>query len=469
MVFSTLVFISLTLTAVFVLNTVVSRYFPVKVSNILLLVASLFMYAWGEPVYVLLLIGVTAANYLFALALRGSGRRKALLICMIAANLVPLCFFKYTNFLLEMINPLIGLSVSHLNLALPIGISFYTFQAMSYSMDVYRGVNEPQRNFFNLLLYISFFPQLMAGPIIKYHDIEPYLTERRAGAEDMARGMRRFIMGLSKKVLIANVLGAAADRVYALPPEGVSGFLALLGALAYAGQIYYDFSGYSDMALGLGSMFGFKFEENFWYPYAAASMRDFWRKWHISLSAWFREYLYIPLGGNRRGKFRAAVNRVIVFFFTGLWHGANWTFVVWGLGHGLLLMLESYGILPVEKLRKGGWRAIAHLYAVASAVLLFVFFRADTIRQALILLKNMFTNWGMPLAQRVIAAELVTPHFLIVFAMAVIGAAPWWRPLAVKIPHSLRPFSYFGSLILLGLCLMSLAVQSHNPFIYFRF
>ncbi|MBO5509089.1 MAG: MBOAT family protein, partial [Lachnospiraceae bacterium] len=341
MVFSSIVFICIFLPVIFILYTLLPS---IKVKNILLVAASLVFYAYGEPVYIILMLLSTVANYLFGLLLdkyknKNSGR--LILIVAVIANLTLLGVYKYADMICGLVSDIFKIKIQSPGLALPIGISFYTFQAMSYIIDVYRDEVKAQRNYLNVLLYISFFPQLIAGPIVKYHDIEKQIQSRKQKSEDVARGLRRFIIGLSKKVLISNVLAVAADNIFSLDIYQVNICSAWIGAIAYMLQIYYDFSGYSDMAIGLGHMFGFSFSENFKYPYASVSIRDFWRRWHISLSTWFKEYLYIPLGGNRKGRVRGWINRLIVFFCTGLWHGANWTFVLWGIYHGVLLFFED--------------------------------------------------------------------------------------------------------------------------------
>lgn len=343
MVFSSLTFLCIFLPAVFLLYTLIPS---LKAKNTLLIIASLIFYAYGEPVYVLLMIASSLVNYICALncADRERTKSKVFLAAAIVINLGLLAVFKYTGMFVTSLNTLAGLKIPVPEIALPIGISFFTFQALSYVIDVYRGTVERQKNYFHVLLYISFFPQLIAGPIVKYRDISESIASREQNAKDVARGMRRFICGLCKKVLIANAMGQVADVIFSNDIAALSAFPTWLGAVAYLFQIYYDFSGYSDMAIGLGRMFGFRFKENFLYPYAATNIQDFWRKWHISLSTWFKEYLYIPLGGNRKGKARTVLNRLIVFFLTGLWHGANWTFVVWGAVARLLP--PARGIYP---------------------------------------------------------------------------------------------------------------------------
>ena len=334
------------------------------------------------------------------------------------------------------VNAVTGLTLPVPQIALPIGISFFTFQALSYVIDVYRGVVEAQKNYFRILLYISFFPQLIAGPIVKYRDIASQIADRSQDLEKIARGLRRFVCGLAKKVLIANTMGQAADVIFAQDLGSLSAPSAWLGAVAYIFQIYYDFSGYSDMAIGLGLMFGFEFKENFNYPYGAANMQDFWRRWHISLSTWFKEYLYFPLGGNRKGKPRTALNRLIVFFCTGLWHGANWTFVIWGLWHGAFLLLEEY--VPVFKKLP---RALGSVYTMLVVTVGFVVFRADSLAYGAGYIGKMLTGFTVSDASLSLAVEQLTPQAGL-YVLAFAGLC--W-------------------------CLLRLAPSGYNPFIYFRF
>ena len=342
MVFSSLIFLCIFLLVVYILHLVIPS---IRWKNALLIIASLLFYAYGEPVYVLLMILSTLINYFGARALGAKSHRKLILAVVVILNLGMLGVFKYTGFVLNTLNEIGGLHIPVPNIVLPIGISFFTFQALSYVIDVYRGNVGVQKNYFKVLLYISFFPQLIAGPIVKYRDIELEVNDRKVTAEESAAGLRRFIFGLAKKVLIANTMGLTADRIFGAGNESLNILTAWIGALAYMLQIYYDFSGYSDMAIGLGRMFGFHFKENFLHPYGATSIQDFWRKWHVSLSGWFKEYLYIPLGGNRKGRLRTCINKIIVFFCTGLWHGANWSIPVAGRFHSRIEKAAK-GIIP---------------------------------------------------------------------------------------------------------------------------
>ena len=463
MVFSSVVFLFAFLPVVFL----VYRLLPtLKWKNLFLVAASLVFYAYGEPVYVLLMLFSSAMNYALGLFAAEDGRwRKAALSLAVVLNLSFLCVFKYTGFILENVNALLDISLPLPAIVMPIGISFFTFQALSYVIDVYRGDVRPQKDYGKVLLYISFFPQLIAGPIVKYHDIEREIEERQQTSEGVARGIRRFIIGLSKKVLVSNTMGLAADYVFGLPAAGLNIASAWIGALSYALQIYFDFSGYSDMAIGLGEMFGFHFRENFQYPYYGDSVQDFWRRWHISLSTWFKEYLYIPLGGNRKGKVRTYINKIIVFFCTGLWHGAQWTFVLWGLIHGAFLILEDT-ILPVKKCRV---RWLRQFYTVLVAVLAFVIFRAEDMGQAGLMFGMMFTGLGMTPENVSNCMSILDPLYLATLAAALIGAMPVKRWLEEKEAAWMQAGSYAVSVALLLLCICRLAADAYNPFIYFRF
>lgn len=471
MIFSSLVFLCIFFPLVLLLHCILPS---LRLKNGLLIVSSLLFYAYGEPVYVLLMLASSVLNYAAArLVAPGRNHRKAFLAAGVAANLGLLVFFKYAAFLVETCNVLFPLQLPVPRIPLPVGISFFTFQALSYVIDVYQEKADVQKSYPKVLLYISFFPQLVAGPIVKYRDISAAIDGRTVDAEGIARGMRRFICGLGKKVLIANTAGLAADHVFLAAHSEVDMAAAWVGAIAYTLQIYYDFSGYSDMAIGLGQMFGFRFRENFQYPYGAVSVRDFWRRWHISLSTWFREYLYIPLGGNRKGQVRTCVNLLIVFLCTGIWHGANWTFVVWGLWHGLFLLLER--LLPETKIPS----FITRIYTMLVVIAGWVVFRADTIGDGLFLLRRMFAGaWGAGISN--LALQQLTPWFLAMAAAGIIGMAPI-RGLVGRIQahdseetcvggwKTVRAVTYVLSVFLLIWCMIRLSGSTYNPFIYFRF
>jgi alginate O-acetyltransferase complex protein AlgI len=462
MVFSSPVFIFLFLPIVYLINLVL----PKRFSNGFLLLFSLIFYAWGEPLYVFLMIFSGLINFLLTLSMKeDSNRRKIVLIIAIIFNIGLLGLFKYADFLILTINGILKTSLPLLNLPLPIGISFYTFQTMSYVFDVYNHETSVQRNYFSLLLYITFFPQLIAGPIVQYHDIAKQIESRFVTLDKTAVGLRRFVVGLSKKVLLANAMAIIADTLYALPNSDISTVVAWVGAIAYLFQIYFDFSGYSDMAIGMGEMFGFHFKENFNYPYIATSMQDFWRRWHISLSSWFRLYLYIPLGGNRKGKARAMFNRIFVFFLTGLWHGASWTFVVWGLYHGIFLLLEQT-LLQVQQWPK----IVQRIYTLLVVLIGFVIFRAESFTQSLIFIQSMFSfSSASSLASKELMI-LITPLSILLFVISAIASTPIMKNIKVKTEGSIASLLSYGFTIVLWIaCLLSLAANTYNPFIYFRF
>lgn len=476
MVFSSPVFLFLFLPAVYVIY----RLLPgTRSRNAFLAFASLVFYSFGQLEYVQLFLCSVIINWASGLALLKLEKgRRAVLTAAVIANLGILAYFKYTDFAISNFNSIFGTSVALKGTVLPIGISFFTFQGMSYVIDVYRDRSSGTESFLKILLYISFFPQLIAGPIVKYHDISARIDSRETSPEDSAAGIRRFICGLGKKVIIANAAGAIADRVFDgfLPASQVDVRIAWLGAVCYSIQIYFDFSGYSDMAIGIGRMFGFRFLENFDRPYGAGSIREFWRKWHISLSTWFREYLYIPLGGNRRGKLRTVLNRMTVFLCTGIWHGANWTFIVWGLCHGLLSDLESAGIIPVEKLKKSAaGRILCRVYTMLAVVLLFVIFRADSLASGWKLIRAMFTPYVSP-AVGFELSSMLTPASIFILAVAVLlsGNLPKRAEKAFEGAFAAKPQAFEAiasvlSLVLLVICAMSLARGGFNPFIYFQF
>lgn len=475
MIFSSLIFLSVFLPVTYILHTIVPS---IKVKNTLLIFASLLFYAYGEPIYVLLMILSSFLNYIFALFIdKYENSKKLLLILAVAVNLGVLGVFKYTSFLITSCNDFFGLDFQVPIIELPIGISFFTFQAMSYVIDVYFGKVNVQKNFWNILLYVSFFPQLIAGPIVKYRDISEEINNRKQTVWETATGLRRFICGLAKKLFIANTLGLVADNIFATNLTDINILSAWIGAFSYMMQIYYDFSGYSDMAIGLGKMFGFHFKENFNYPYGATSIQDFWRRWHISLSTWFKEYLYIPLGGNRKGKARTYINRIIVFFFTGLWHGANWTFVIWGLYHGVILLIEQ--CVPILKKMP---KIIGHIYSVILVCIGFVIFRADSLSQGISMIGKMFTGFIFTTESVSIMWQQLTPWVIVCAVVAIIGAAPI-SPLVNKIRNNLYNKDillsgkwiwidrglYLLSVILLAWCIIRLSGNAYNPFIYFRF
>ena len=453
------------------LPLVLAVYFltPARFRNAVLLLASLIFYAWGEPKYVLLMLASILSGYGFGLLQeRYRGQKGAKLVCglSVAVSLSFLLYFKYADFFLENFNAATGLGVPLLRIALPIGISFYTFQIISYTVDVYRG--EPaQKNLIHLAAYVAMFPQLIAGPIVRYSDIAQQLEHRSHSTALAAEGVRRFLIGLGKKILIANQLGELCSVFRASDEKSV--LFYWLYAVAFALHIYFDFSGYSDMAIGLGKVFGFHFLENFNYPYISASITEFWRRWHMSLGTWFRDYVYIPLGGNRVGRARQLLNILVVWMLTGFWHGAAWNFVVWGLMFAVLLIMEKLWLLkPLSKCRP-----LAHLYVVFFVVISFVIFNAENMGQALSDIGGLFGAGGIPL----VSAEAVycLRSFALVLILAVFGATPLLRnglvhlsqyPTAGKVLNALEPFTLFVLLLVMTGYLVD---GSFNPFLYFRF
>ena len=463
MVFSSAVFLFAFLPVVLILHTVIRN---IRVRNLLLIVASLFFYAWGEPVYILLLLASVCINYFFGRVVWG---RKPVLAAAVVINLAILVVYKYAGFITELINllPFVQLPVPQVRM--PIGISFYTFQALSYVIDTYRGEKKEHGSFLDVMLYVCLFPQLVAGPIVKYNSVKEQFKSRKVTSEGLYIGIRKFIIGLSKKMLIANVMAVAADEMFALPVAQLDMASAWVGAVSYLFQIYFDFSGYSDMAVGMGLMFGFTFPENFNYPYIAVSVRDFWKRWHISLTSWFREYLYFPLGGNRKGRARTMWNRFFVFLCTGIWHGANWTFLVWGIYHGFLTMAETM----LEK-KDGGTEGrrsfpgslIGHIYTLLAVMIGFVIFRADSMGQAAGFIVQLFAMRSTQLGTMT-ALSVMSPLFIITAIIAALACTPFLKKL--RSCAFTRYGAMAATIILYLFCIMEIAAGSYNPFIYFRF
>ena len=424
------------------------------VRNGLLLLFSLAFYAWGEPTYVFLMLGAILANYLLAFRVRES---RLVFVCAVALDLGMLAVFKYLDLLISAANGLFRLNLPGAHLALPIGISFYTFQILSYVIDVRRGDVPPARNLVDFAAYVSMFPQLIAGPIVRYVDVAADLRRLNGDISTAAAGARRFCMGLAKKVLLANTLASAADTAF-----GMTGSLnfggAWAGLIAYALQIYFDFSGYSDMAIGLGKMLGFSFPENFRYPYVSLSVKEFWRRWHLSLSTWFRDYLYIPLGGSRRGKGRTLLNLLIVFALCGLWHGANWTFLLWGLWHGLFLCLERLSFM--KKLQEALPKWVRWCYTALVVLLGWVLFRADSLALALQYAGNLFSLEGVWIS------EVLTVQSGAALLAGIVCCLPLPRPRQNALTETVYTLM---ALALLAACALCLAGGTYNPFIYFRF
>lgn len=451
----------------------VYRFLPgIRSRNAWLAIASLVFYSFGQPVYLPLLLLSVVMNYLFGLLLMspaGQGKRWPA-ACAVAGNLLLLGTFKYLDFFAGTLNGLFGLSLPLPGLTLPIGISFFTFQGLSYALDVSREPDSGTKRFGKLVLYISFFPQLIAGPIVKYHDVALQIDRRELTPELTLSGLRRFITGFAKKLLLANTAGRVADAVFALTAGALDMRLAWLGAVCYTLQIYFDFSGYSDMAIGLGRMFGFTFLENFNLPYTSKSIKEFWRRWHISLSSWFRDYLYIPLGGSRKGRARTMLNKVIVFFFTGLWHGASWTFVLWGFWHGLFSTLEDANVIP-KRLRQS---AFAHLYTMLVVILGFTLFRADCLAVAGLMFSQMFAGFDFAPAHTLTLISLLDRRTVFFLIAGVLLASGLPQRLADRVskpaPESVRQWGRAAAYAaLFAVCVLNLSSTSFNPFIYFQF
>ncbi len=443
---------------------------PKKGRNLFLLIVSLVFYAWGEPKYVFLMIFSILVNYIFGRLMdknRGRQKRmKLLLVLSVVIDLGLLSVFKYTDFIITNVNAIFGSSFDLLNIALPIGISFYTFQAMSYTIDVYRNDVRVQKNLIDFGMYITMFPQLIAGPIVRYADVQDQLAERSVTTADFSEGVMRFVVGLGKKVLLANQMGAVWSEIYALGGD-VSALMAWTGAIAYTFQIYFDFSGYSDMAIGLGRMFGFKFPENFRYPYQSVSITDFWRRWHITLSTWFKEYLYIPLGGNRCGLARQALNLLIVWSLTGFWHGAGWNFVMWGLYYFVILFIEKLFLLKaLDKLPK----LFRHVYALLLIVIGWGIFASDDVSVLLPYLGSMFGANGAVGGMDVYT--LFTKAVLLIICCVASTELP--KRLFLSATGAMNEKAAFTiksvmTIALLALSMILLIGDSYNPFLYFRF
>lgn len=461
---------------------------PATLRNPVLLLASLFFYAWGEGVYMLLMLFSIFANYTCGRLIesrRRIHRDKFFLALGVAVNLLLLCYFKYAVFFADNLGVLLQqLSLPLINVEpvrLPIGISFFTFQALSYLVDVYRQEVDAQKNLFELALYIALFPQLIAGPIVRYQTVQRELHARKVQYSDMAEGIERFVFGLSKKVLLANPMALVADQIFSLPQAELTMPLAWLGAVCYTFQIYYDFSGYSDMAIGLGRMFGFHFLENFNYPYISRSIKEFWRRWHISLSTWFRDYVYFPMGGNRRGSMRTSLNLVTIFLLCGLWHGASWTFVAWGLYHGFFLAVKRTSFRGIQNRI---WAPVQILLTMLIVMVGWVIFRSESLSSAIAYIKSMFQFSAggeeyLPLStylntklqfELLVASVLAVPVYPMlknIYGSVVSVPVP---PYAASVRDSFFAVSRFSFLsAVLYFSVISLAAGVYNPFIYFRF
>lgn len=481
MVFSSIVF----LCGFLPLVLFIYRVLPVKMHNLWLLLASLFFYGWGEPKYILIMLFSTVFDYCNGRLIdyfrkkKEENHAKIVMIVSVVGNLGILGFFKYTDFLIETFNGMTGLTLSLLRLALPVGISFYTFQTMSYTIDVYRNKVNVQTNIIDFGMYVSLFPQLIAGPIVRYGCIEKEIVGRKTTEREYAEGIQRFIIGLGKKVLLANKIGELWDEISATAYSDMSVVMAWLGAIAFMFQIYFDFSGYSDMAIGIGKMLGFHFPENFEHPYESKSVTEFWRRWHMTLSSWFREYVYIPLGGNRKGKLRQVINLFIVWFLTGFWHGAGWNFIFWGLYFFVLIVLEKF---VLSKYLDRLVPVVRHAYTLFLIAVSWVIFANVDIARLGQYLKAMF-GVGVPVINDMALYQWTTHFFL--YIILAIGCTTFpkrfaeniWDFLYIKMPEGMAKykkeisFAVTGifSFIVLFICIIYLVSGSYNPFLYFRF
>ena len=468
MLFSSIVFLFTFLSAVMILYYLL----PVRFRNVILLLASLVFYAWGEPVYLFLMLLSILFNYFSGLDiarnLQDKRAAKRSLVFNLIINLAVLGFFKYEGFVLDTLNGILPVHISYHALPLPIGISFYTFQILSYIIDVYRGNVKVQTNLPNFALYVTMFPQLIAGPIVQYADVDEQLASREVSWTKFGEGSMYFIRGLAKKVLLANTSGMIFTEVSGLAKGNIAVMTAWLGAFAYMFQIYFDFSGYSDMAIGLGKMLGFEFNMNFNYPYVSKSITEFWRRWHISLSSWFRDYVYIPLGGNRVSKIKHIRNLLIVWFLTGLWHGAAWNFVAWGLYYGVILIIEKYLLSPVlDRLPD----VVRHIYSIVLVVIGWVLFFSSSFGQAADYIRVMFGAGAHGFADRE-SMYLLTSN-LILWLILIFGSTPLVH---FRYEHMLRTKKWNTTIInsvvyaaLFIVCIAYLVTETYNPFLYFRF
>lgn len=470
MVFSSVMFLFRFLPIFFLIYFLV----PGRGKNVILFLGSLIFYAWGEPVYIVLMLFSTVVDYVNGRLIgrfRGRAQAKFFLVLSVVINLFILCFFKYADFLIQTVNNLTGASLPLLNLPLPIGISFYTFQTMSYTIDVYRGKAKVQKSILDFGVYVTMFPQLIAGPIVKYSSVEENLHNRKIDMVGISRGVKRFVAGLAKKALLANTIGELWAMITAMEFGSISAFTAWMGIFAFAFQIYFDFSGYSDMAIGLGEIMGFHFPENFNYPYIASSITEFWRRWHISLGSWFREYVYIPLGGNRKGVPRQLLNILIVWTLTGIWHGAGWNFLFWGLWFAFLLMIEKLFLGKVlNRLPKG----IGILYNAAAVLFGWVLFALETPAEIGGYLRAMF-RFGSNLIDS--QGLYLFGEYFILFAIALIASTPLPGRIIGRLEKSetgwgialYRLGEKVVPALLLLLCTAVIVDATFNPFLYFRF
>lgn len=485
MVFSSVLFLFYFFPAVILLYYIAPR----KLKNLILFISSLIFYAWGEPVYILLMLLTITLGYFSGLILNKyllnnkKIKARAVVILTIVIDLGILGFFKYGDFVINNINTIFNTSIAPLNLPLPIGISFYTFQTMSYTIDLYRGDTKVQRNFIAFGTYVALFPQLIAGPIVRFKTVAEELDNRKENLDDFSSGIQRFVLGLGKKVLLANNIGMLWDSISAMNVESLPVVTAWIGILAYTFQIYFDFSGYSDMAIGLGRMFGFHFLENFNYPYISKSITEFWRRWHISLSTWFKEYVYIPLGGNRNGILKQFRNIAIVWLLTGLWHGASWNFIAWGVYFGIILMIEKLFLL---KFLQKAPSIICHIYTMFLVIISWALFAFDNFTQAFNYIKAMFGGYGSAVYNKE-SLYLLTTN-IVMFVILILASTPIPKILADKLANignktKIKKMSTVASdgsvlffafkqiylVVILVVAIAYMVDASFNPFLYFKF
>ena len=470
MVFSSILFLTRFLPLVLAIYFIV----PKRIRNLVLFLSSILFYAWGEPIYILLMCFTITVDYVFGIIIdkqMGAGKKngaKVSLALAVVINLLLLGFFKYANFTINTVNSITGAGITAIKLALPIGISFYTFQSLSYVIDVYRGDTKVQKSILDFGTYVTLFPQLIAGPIVRYRTVAEEMQGRVENKADFAKGISRFIFGLGKKVLLANNAGLLWDSVNALTNSQMSVGGFWLGILAYTFQIYFDFSGYSDMAIGMGLMFGFHFDENFNYPYMAKSITEFWRRWHISLSTWFKEYVYIPLGGNRAGIVKQIRNIIIVWMLTGFWHGASWNFVAWGLYYGAILIMEKIFLLRwIEKAPI----FIRHIYTMLLVIVGWVLFSFDSFKKGASFLAGMFGLGGYDIINTEFIYLLLNNLSLIIILIFASTDLP--KKCIEKVASKEKMAGKFINIVVLeiifGICVAYLVAATYNPFLYFRF
>lgn len=460
MVFSSAIFLFCFLPLLFLL------YFlsPKKIKNYTLLIFSLIFYAFGGPKYLIVLLTVVFIDYIGGLLVSKYKNKKLFLFITLALNILILVFYKYTGFLFENINFLFKTNIEFFDVIMPIGISFFTFQSMSYVIDVYKKETDVQKNYFLLLLYVSLFPQLVAGPIVRYQTIENEIKERKVSLDDICYGIERFILGFSKKIIIANQMGKLADIIFTSGTESTP--VAWIGAIAYMMQIYFDFSAYSDMAIGLGKIFGFRFLENFDFPYISKTITEFWRRWHISLSTWFRDYVYIPLGGNRKGIKRQIINMGIVWILTGFWHGAAWNFVLWGVYYFVFLILEKYILKNILKKLPS---LFLHLYTLLIVLVGWVLFRSENMTMFFDTIKTMFSFNFNQIGLK--ESRIYIETYYVYFIAAFIFSTPIYYKVCEKFEKNnlFNILKYIGLIVLFCVGITFLAQSNYNPFIYFRF